>query len=144
MKTFKRFSSISAKITSHVSTLTLVKPTLSIEFISQLNAALSKINSSDARALVLHSSHHKIFCAGADLKEREKMSVDQVEEFVTLLRDTFSRFAALRIPTVAAIDGYALGGGIELALACDLRLVGENAKIGFPETKLAIIPGFGL
>ncbi len=70
----------------------------------------------------MNSASPKIFCAGADLKEREKMSPDQVEEFVTLIRSVFTKLAELKIPTIASIDGFALGGGIELGLACDLRV----------------------
>ena len=84
-----------------------------------------------------------VFCAGADLKERAKMTEADVPKFVAIARNLFNEFSKVSIPTIAAIDGAALGGGLELALACDLRVASDNAKIGLPETKLAIIPGAG-
>lgn len=80
---------------------------------------------------------------GADLKERSTMSQEQVANFVTNLRSLLSRIYNLPIPVIAAIDGVALGGGLELALACDIRIANCNSKMGLVETKLAIIPGAG-
>ncbi|KAJ6347915.1 hypothetical protein OIU76_004413 [Salix suchowensis] len=85
----------------------------------------------------------KVFCAGADLKERKTMTPSEVQNFVNSLRSTFSFIEALRVPTVAVIEGVALGGGLEMALSCDLRICGEDAVLGLPETGLAIIPGAG-
>ncbi|XP_042057009.1 probable enoyl-CoA hydratase 2, mitochondrial isoform X2 [Salvia splendens] len=76
-------------------------------------------------------------------KERKTMSPSEVRDFVNSLRSTFSYLEALCIPTIAVIEGAALGGGLELALSCDLRICGENALLGLPETGLAIIPGAG-
>lgn len=84
-----------------------------------------------------------VFSAGADLKERAGMTQQEAWECVSLLRRTFSDLAALPMPTIAAVDGLALGGGAELALACDLRVVSKNAVFAFPETHLGIIPGAG-
>ena len=78
-----------------------------------------------ARLLLLHSPHPKIFCAGADLRERVKMSSTQVSNFLDSLRSLFGEIEGLSIPTLAVVDGYALGGGTELALACDLRIAGK-------------------
>lgn len=80
---------------------------------------------------------------GADLKERASMSQEQVTTFVTNLRSLMSRIYNLPIPVIAAIDGVALGGGLELALACDMRTASKESKLGLVETKLAIIPGAG-
>lgn len=85
----------------------------------------------------------KCFSAGADLKERAQMSPEEVEPFVDCLRSTFGRIEELSMPTIAAIDGFALGGGLEIALCCDLRYAGPAAKLGLPETKLAILPAAG-
>ncbi|KAA8522183.1 hypothetical protein F0562_012856 [Nyssa sinensis] len=96
-----------------------------------------------ANILMICSSVPRIFCAGADLKERKTMSPSEVQSFVNSLQSTFSFLEALRIPTIAVIEGVALGGGLEMALSCDLRICGEDATLGLPETGLAIIPGAG-
>ncbi|XP_007967917.1 methylglutaconyl-CoA hydratase, mitochondrial isoform X3 [Chlorocebus sabaeus] len=80
---------------------------------------------------------------GADLKERAKMSSSEVGPFVSKIRAVINDIANLPVPTIAAIDGLALGGGLELALACDIRVAASSAKMGLVETKLAIIPGGG-
>lgn len=95
------------------------------------------------RALVLRGSGGLAFCAGADLKERAGMSEKEVWQFLDQFRDVLFRLESLKIPTVAAITGVALGGGLEIALACDLRVCSENAILGLPEAKLGIIPGAG-
>jgi len=98
---------------------------------------------SSARVVILCSSLPKVFCAGADLKERRRMNTSEVKNFVNSLRSTFSFLEALSVPTIAVIEGAALGGGLELALSCDLRVCGDAATFGMPETGLAIIPGAG-
>ena len=97
----------------------------------------------EPRALILTSSVEKVFCAGADLKERASMSSEEVKTFVAKLQETFNMLEDLEIPTIACIDGFALGGGLEMALACDLRVAGLNAKVGLVETSIAVIPGAG-
>lgn len=96
-----------------------------------------------ARVIIFAGAGEKAFCAGADLKERREMKPDEVVRFVTALRAMMDEIAALPQPTIAAIDGAALGGGAELALSCDLRVMGPRATIGLPETHLGIIPGAG-
>ncbi|TQD95211.1 hypothetical protein C1H46_019185 [Malus baccata] len=98
---------------------------------------------SSANVLLIRSKVPKVFCAGADLKERKMMSASEVRDFVNTLRATFSFLEVLSIPTIAVIEGAALGGGLEMALSCDLRICGEDAVMGLPETGLAIIPGAG-
>ncbi|CAN1333703.1 Probable enoyl-CoA hydratase 2, mitochondrial [Linum perenne] len=97
----------------------------------------------EANVVMISSSVPKAFCAGADLKERKEMTASEVQFFVHTLRSTFELIEALRVPTIAVIEGVALGGGLEMALSCDLRICGENAVLGLPETGLAIIPGAG-
>ncbi|XP_050144543.1 probable enoyl-CoA hydratase 2, mitochondrial isoform X2 [Malus sylvestris] len=97
---------------------------------------------SSANVLLIRSKVPKVFCAGADLKERKMMSASEVRDFVNTLRATFSFLEVLSIPTIAVIEGAALGGGLEMALSCDLRIC-EDAVMGLPETGLAIIPGAG-
>ncbi|HEY4102685.1 MAG TPA: enoyl-CoA hydratase-related protein [Polyangiaceae bacterium] len=98
---------------------------------------------SSVRACVLTGAGEKAFCAGADLKERQGMTREQVREMLGLYQSELGWLAASDFPTVAAINGAALGGGLELALTCDLRSATESAVLGLPETSLAIIPGAG-
>eukprot|EP01064_Diplonema_japonicum_P006401 TRINITY_DN14259_c0_g3_i1.p1 TRINITY_DN14259_c0_g3~~TRINITY_DN14259_c0_g3_i1.p1 ORF type:complete len:282 (+),score=68.39 TRINITY_DN14259_c0_g3_i1:55-900(+) len=98
---------------------------------------------SNIRSLILLSEVGGVFSAGADLKERKEMSQNEASKFVTMLRTTFSELEDLRCPTIAVIHGVALGGGLELALACDMRVCTDSSKVGVPETGLAIIPGAG-
>lgn len=95
------------------------------------------------RVVLIDSSVDNVFSAGADLKERSTMTLPEVEAFVSSLRETFTSLAELPIPSIAAINGVALGGGLELALACDIRIASEPSLLGLPETSLAIIPGAG-
>ncbi|XP_055925702.1 methylglutaconyl-CoA hydratase, mitochondrial-like [Argiope bruennichi] len=97
----------------------------------------------DARVLVIHSLVKGVFCAGADLKERAVMPEAEVGPFVAKIRQSITDLQDLPIPTIAALDGHALGGGLEMALACDMRVTASSAKMGLVETKLAIIPGGG-
>lgn len=97
----------------------------------------------DVFAVVLQANGDRAFCAGADLKERRTLSEEQVREFVRQIRSTMDDIAKLPQPTIAAIQGAAFGGGCELALSCDLRLMADSALIGLTETALAIIPGAG-
>ncbi|XP_026486657.1 enoyl-CoA hydratase domain-containing protein 2, mitochondrial [Vanessa tameamea] len=93
--------------------------------------------------VILHSLVPGIFCAGANLKERFKMNDDEVATFVRGLRNTFIEIEDLPMPTIAAVEGVAVGGGLELALACDIRVAAETAKLGLIETGRGLIPGAG-
>jgi len=95
-----------------------------------------------ARAVIIAAAG-KCFSAGADLKERQGMSEDDVRAWVPYLSGTFTRIAGLPMPTIAVVQGVAAGGGMELALACDLRVAEQQATLGLRETALAIIPGAG-
>ncbi|XP_028167557.1 enoyl-CoA hydratase domain-containing protein 2, mitochondrial [Ostrinia furnacalis] len=93
--------------------------------------------------VILHSFVPGIFCAGANLKERFKMSDEEVASFVRGLRGTFIEVEDLPMPTIAAVEGVAVGGGLELALACDIRVAADTAKLGLVETGRGLIPGAG-
>jgi enoyl-CoA hydratase/carnithine racemase len=95
------------------------------------------------RAVIVTGAGTKAFCAGADLKERARMDPEAVAGFHRAIRAAFDGFEALPQPVIAAINGVALGGGLELALACDLRLAAEEAELALPEVGLGIIPGAG-
>jgi len=110
----------------------------------EFRAAIDRVRFDQSlRVVVLQSAFPKIFCAGADLKERVTMDQEEVARFVFGLRSAFTAMEQLPVPTIAAVEGAALGGGLELALACDMRVAGTNASFGAPETALAIIPGAG-
>ncbi|XP_060923179.1 methylglutaconyl-CoA hydratase, mitochondrial [Limanda limanda] len=100
-------------------------------------------NNNKVRSVIFCSLVPGIFCAGADLKERAKMHQSEVGPFVSKARALITELGNLPVPTIAAIDGAALGGGLEMALACDIRIASNTAKMGLVETKLAIIPGAG-
>ncbi len=95
------------------------------------------------RACLLTGAGEKAFCAGADLKERQGMSRSQVREMLSAYRSELGWLGSSEFPSVAAINGVALGGGLELALTCDLRIAAPAARFGLPETALGIIPGAG-
>ena len=97
----------------------------------------------DIRVIIITGAGDKDFSAGADLKEREGMNQDQVREFILTIRDLFTSIESLSKPVIAAINGFALAGGTELALASDIRIASTNASMGLTETRLAIIPGAG-
>lgn len=97
----------------------------------------------NTRVVILQSLVPKIFCAGADLKERKTMDLPEVERFVNSLRGLMIKVEQLPMPVIAALDGAALGGGLEMALACDIRTAADSARLGLVETSLAIIPGAG-
>ncbi|ONK73477.1 uncharacterized protein A4U43_C04F31960 [Asparagus officinalis] len=121
-----------------------VKNAIGKEMVRGLQSAFEFIDrDSSARVILISSAVPGVFCAGADLKERKKQTSSEVHQFVHSLRSTFSSLEALPLPTIAVIEGAALGGGLELVLSCDLRVCGEDARFGMPETGLAIIPGAG-
>jgi methylglutaconyl-CoA hydratase len=114
------------------------------DFSNVLGELENAISNDQVRVVLIRSSAApKSFCAGADLGERVAMSESQVSQTLLTQRSIMDRVAALMVPTIAVIDGIAFGGGLELALSCDLRVASTAAQIGLTETKLAIIPGAG-
>ncbi|MDY0041867.1 MAG: enoyl-CoA hydratase-related protein [Desulforhabdus sp.] len=97
----------------------------------------------EVRVVIITGAGEKAFCAGADLKERATYSEQQVREFIFTIRNLFTFIEFLNKPVIGAVNGIALGGGTELALACDLRIASTTASMGLTETRLAIIPGAG-
>lgn len=120
------------------------KNALGRQLLTEFRQALADLRlDTSVRVVVLHSLVPGVFCAGADLKERAEMSPGETATFVHGLRSAFTELEDLPMPVVAAIEGVAFGGGLELALAADLRTAGGEAKLGLVETSLAIIPGAG-
>jgi methylglutaconyl-CoA hydratase len=117
---------------------------LSKEMLLDLQDVLNQVkNDREVRVVILTGAGEKVFCAGADLKERKEMSERSVTQAVRLIGATINKVAALPQPVIATLNGGAFGGGLELALACDLRIGALEAKLGLTETSLAIIPGAG-
>ncbi|WP_067730332.1 enoyl-CoA hydratase [Oceanobacillus damuensis] len=132
----------------HIAVITLNRPeaanALSNAMLQQLNEAVRKIDQNKSvYCTIITGSGKKAFCAGADLKERRGMSEQQVIETVRSIGQTLTAIENMKMPVIAAINGSAFGGGLELALACDLRIAAEDVKLGLTETSLAIIPGAG-
>ncbi|UCD38064.1 MAG: enoyl-CoA hydratase/isomerase family protein [Fidelibacterota bacterium] len=129
-----------------IATLTLSRPpmnALSREMVKELAKSAEVLAGDEGVSVVLIRSDQRHFCVGADLKEREGIEDEQVTEVVSAIRDCFNAIAHLPQPTIAAVHGSAVGGGAELALACDLRIIAEDARFGFSEVSLGIIPGAG-
>ncbi len=97
----------------------------------------------DIRVVIITGAGDKAFCAGADLKERAGLSEQQVKEFIFTIRNLFTAIENLNKPVLVAVNGFAFGGGTELALVGDIRIAAETATMGLTETRLAIIPGAG-
>ncbi len=131
-----------------VATITMNRPkalnALNSKLLGELNATLDKIAADeDIRVLVLTGSGEKAFVAGADIGELSTLNPVQARYFAINGHMVMDKLQNLPIPVIAAVNGFALGGGLELALACDFIYASDNAKIGLPEINLGIIPGFG-
>lgn len=116
---------------------------LSFELISQIGEWIELAGASAARALIITGEGEKAFCAGADIRELQARGLAAQRQGAELGQAVFALLDRLPIPSVALVNGYAFGGGCELALACTLRIALPNAKFGLPEVKLGLIPGYG-
>ncbi len=127
--------------------LTLVRPealnALSFSILREIGAAFDAVAETDARVLLITGAGDRAFCAGADIKELKGRTVVEEKRGARLGQAVFARLDALPIPSVALINGFAFGGGLELALASTFRLASPNAGLGMPEIKLGLIPGYG-
>ncbi len=116
---------------------------LNTELLKELDQVLDQIDLENTRCLIVTGAGEKAFIAGADVAEMCEMNVEEGREFGAFGNRVFRKLEVLPIPVIAAINGFALGGGNELALACDIRICSENAVFGQPEADLGITPGFG-
>ena len=132
----------------HVVELVLDRPSamnaVSTALAQEITQATADLAADDSvRAVVLSSSHEKAFCVGADLKERNGFTDAQMMEHRLISKQAYRGVLDLPMPAIAAVEGYALGGGLELALSCDLVIAGEGATVGLPEVTVGVIPGGG-
>ena len=141
------FNHVNCDIEDGIETITIHRPealnALTKQVLEELNQLIDMIDTDCVRCLIIRGSGDKAFVAGADIKEMLQFTKKEAYEFSEFGNMVFEKIHKLSIPTIAMVNGYALGGGCELALACDLRVCSRNAVFGQPETGLGIIPGFG-
>lgn len=116
---------------------------LNFELLRDLGAAIDQVAGGDARALLVTGAGSRAFCAGADVKELMDRSLAATRQGAALGQAIFAKLDVLPIPSIALINGYAFGGGLELALACTFRIALPGARLGLPEIKRGLIPGYG-
>jgi enoyl-CoA hydratase len=130
-----------------IAVMTLNRPealnALSFDILREIGARVDELGESDARALVVTGAGDRAFCAGADIKELMNRGLEAQRNGAILGQSVFERLNRLPMPSIAVIDGYAFGGGLELAMACTFRVATPKAKVGQPEIKLGLIPGYG-
>ena len=128
-------------------TLTINRPgklnALNIQVLRELKSFLSELHSSSLKGLIVTGEGEKAFIAGADIAEMKPMTNSEANAFSELGQQVTLLFESMPFPTIAAVNGYALGGGFEMALSCDFIYSTTNAVFGLPEVKLGLIPGFG-
>ncbi len=143
-----QYQSIRVEIENNIAILSINRPeklnALNILCLQEMSEALRDIeHDDDIRCLVITGTGSKAFVAGADISELHNLTVPKAEEYAELGQRVFGRIEDFRKPVIAAINGFALGGGAELAWACHIRLASDNAVFGQPEIDLGLIPGFG-
>ncbi len=141
-------ASVRLEVDGHVAVVTIDRPramnALSVATLDELEAVLDRIEADpDVRAVVLTGAGEKAFVAGADITEIKELDRQGGEAFARRGQALFARIEAFARPVIAAVNGYALGGGCELAMACDIRVASANARFGQPEVNLGLLPGYG-
>jgi enoyl-CoA hydratase len=141
-------STVLYEVRDHLAYVTINRPEalncFNYETLIKLREVVAEIHiNKEVRVVIFSGAGEKAFSAGADLKERKTLNESQVKRNVKAIREVFNDIEALPQPTIAAINGYALGGGFELALACDFRIAASHAQMGLTELSWAIIPGAG-
>jgi enoyl-CoA hydratase len=142
------YQSIIYQVTDGVATITFNRPkvlnAMNSEVMAELAHALKTCDQDDAvKALILTGSGEKAFVAGADISQMQNNTPAEVTKFMELGQETLRFLETMGKPSIAAVNGFALGGGTEIALACDMRIASENARFGQPEILIGILPGWG-
>ena len=144
----REYAQIEASLEGDVATVTLNRPerhnALGMRIVGDLGEALGEIErSSEVRVVILTGAGDKAFCSGADLKERAGMDADERWSHNRSMVGLANGLARLQVPTIAALNGLAFGGGLEISLACDFRIAARDALFALPEVSLGIVPGAG-
>ena len=141
------FETLSINHDSGIGTLVVNRPdklnALNIQVLRELKGALTELKNADIKGLILTGEGEKAFIAGADIAEMKPMESGEAMAFSELGQLVTLAFEALPYPTIACVNGFALGGGFEMAMSCDFIFAAKNAVFGLPEVKLGLIPGFG-
>jgi len=148
MVVFMEYKNIVLEIRDKIGVLTINRPkkmnALNAATVGEINSAVNEVKSDDnVRVLIVTGSGNKAFVAGADISEFVDIGLKEGFDFSRKAHGVFGGLEHLGIPTIAAVNGLALGGGCELAMACTFRIVSDNAKFGLPELGLGVIPGYG-
>lgn len=142
------YETIKLEVKNNIAYLTIDQPkslnALSSEVLTEISSAADEIAQNDeVKVVILTGAGEKAFVAGANIKQMQSLNAIEGRDFSDLGNTAFEKIANLPQPTIAAVNGFALGGGCELAISCDIRLASENAVFGQPEVGLGITPGFG-
>jgi enoyl-CoA hydratase len=137
---------LKTEVTDGIAIVTISRPealnALNTRFFNEMDDYISNAKNDSSLKAIIITGEGKAFVAGADIAEMVNKSQQEGSEFSTLGQHTFSSFGELDIPVIAAINGFALGGGLELAMGCDFRIASTKAKFGQPEVNLGLIPGY--
>ena len=141
-------NTVLCEVKDHIALITIsrekVLNALSNQVFEELDGVIDRLSQdNDIYCAIVTGAGKKSFVAGADIIEMKDLEADQAKKFGNYGSCIFRKIEQLRFPVIAAVNGYALGGGLELALACDIRVASDNALFGFPEVGLGIIPGYG-
>ncbi|RYZ49214.1 MAG: crotonase [Proteobacteria bacterium] len=141
------YETLNFEVKGTIGYLTINRPqamnALNSQVIGELTRFAAEHKKSPLRCIIITGAGDKAFVAGADIKEMESMTESQAAQFAKSGQDAFNGIEGISCPTIAAINGFALGGGMELALSCDIVLASEKAKFGLPEVSLGLLPAFG-
>ncbi len=134
------------EVTDGIAVITISRPealnALNTRFFNEMDDYIAKVRNDTSIKVLIITGEGKAFVAGADIAEMVDKTPEEGKVFSMLGQNTFSSFGELSIPVIAAINGFALGGGLELAMGCDFRIASTKAKFGQPEVNLGLIPGY--